>query len=323
MAEIKSFPNNRDEYIGAEPAMKWLHGRTSGVFAAQGCCTVAPALDTMSVTVSDGTGWLSNAEGDGIAWWISSEKDTGAKLKLRLDMADSIFPRIDRVIVSWPTTNYVALPEVKILKGAPGSNPAAPALTNSNIVRQISLASIRIPAGATRITGDMITDERLDKDVCGLVTEGAEIDTAQMQGKFDTWFAGVKNQLDGDVAGNLLNQINALRDSSATKTYADLAGIVQASYYKSGTVHVLTAQTGAKNLKFKASAAFSDGDTIRLNGVTMVARTQDGESLSGGAWAAGAVVMCFVEGSTLFLRVAAAASSRRCRFFTSPATSAG
>lgn len=204
MAKIKSFPNNQDEYIGAEDVMRWLHGRTSGVFGAKGNASVAPVLDSMSVSVSDGSGWLSNDVGDGIAWWVDNEKNTGEKLVLPINIAPGILNRIDRVVVSWETTNYVAPPEVMILEGTPSSNPTPPPLTNSNIVRQISLARIAVPAGATAITSDMITDERLDTSVCGVVTEHVEVDTSVMQSalddylayqkaKWETFFAGVEN----------------------------------------------------------------------------------------------------------------------------------
>ena len=53
MAEIKNFPNNVDEYIGAQNVMKWLHGRTSGVFGADGNLSVT-ANGNMTVRVSDG-----------------------------------------------------------------------------------------------------------------------------------------------------------------------------------------------------------------------------------------------------------------------------
>ena len=56
MAEIKNFPNNVDEYIGAENVMKWLHGRSSGVFGADGNLSVTANGD-MTVSVSDGVGW--------------------------------------------------------------------------------------------------------------------------------------------------------------------------------------------------------------------------------------------------------------------------
>lgn len=189
MANIRSFPNNQDEYIGAEDVMRWLHGRSSGVFGASGNAAVAPVLDTMSVTVSDGVGWISNNNSDGVVWWINNEAANGSKLKLSVDMADGVLTRIDRVVVSWQTTNYVALPEVIILKGTPASKPVAPALTNDNVLRQISLASIRIPAGTTKITASMITDERLDSSVCGLVTSGISVDTSVMQAQWKASYA--------------------------------------------------------------------------------------------------------------------------------------
>lgn len=184
MSSIKSFPNNQDEYIGAEDVMRWLHGRSSGVFGADGNASVSPVQDSMAVTVSDGSGWMSNDNADGIVWWINNESANGSKLQLSVDMADAVLPRIDRVVVSWQTTNYVALPEVTILKGKAASTPIAPALTNNNILRQISLAAIRIPAGATAITSAMITDERMDNSVCGLVTCGIGIDTTVIHAQF-------------------------------------------------------------------------------------------------------------------------------------------
>ena len=201
MANIKSFPNNQNEYVGAEYVMRWLHGRASGVFGADSNAAVAPVLDAMAVTVSDGNGWISNNNADGVVWWIDNETANGSKLRLSVDMADAVLPRIDRVVVSWQTTDYVAVPEVKILKGIPASNPFAPALTNNNILRQISLASIRIPAGATTITSAMITDERLDNSVCGLVTCGIGVDTSVMQSQFEAMMAYIKKELADIEAG--------------------------------------------------------------------------------------------------------------------------
>ena len=178
MANIKSFPNNQDEYIGAEYVMRWLHGRTSGVFGAANNAAVAAVQGDMAVTVSDGTGWMSNNNSDGVVWWNDNESVNGSKLQLSVDPADSTLNRIDRVIVEWKTTNYVDYPEIKILKGAKSSNASAPALTNNSTVRQISLARVSVPAGTTALTNSLITDERLDTSVCGLVTELVSVDTS-------------------------------------------------------------------------------------------------------------------------------------------------
>lgn len=177
MAEIKSFPNNQDVYVGAEWVMKWLHGRTSGVFGAKENLATTAVPSSMSIEVSDGVGWLSNASGDGVVFWNDSEQTSGSKLRLTHDVADSALDRIDRVVVSWQTTNYVALPELEILKGTPASKPVAPSLTNNSTLRQISIAAVKIPAGSTNISSAMITDERLNKSVCGIVTETVVVDT--------------------------------------------------------------------------------------------------------------------------------------------------
>lgn len=203
MATIKSFPNNQDTYVGAEDVMKWLHGRTSGVFAAGGNATVSALVSaTMAVTVSDGNGWMSNANADGVVWWNDNEAVNGAKLRLDIDPADGALNRIDRIVVEWKTTNYVDCPEIKVLKGSIASNAVAPALTNNNNVRQISLAQIAVAAGTTAITASMITDERLDASVCGLVTESISIDTVTMQNQFEALLKAIQNELADLEAGS-------------------------------------------------------------------------------------------------------------------------
>lgn len=221
MADIKSFPNNQDTYIGAESVMRWLHGRTSGVFAAAGNAAVAAlATPGMAVTVTDGTGWLSNANTDGIVWWNDTQAQTGALLQLPIDMADATLSRIDRVIVEWRTTNYVALPEIKILKGPLSSIPTAPALTNNRTLRQISLARVSIAAGVTAITASMITDERLDPAVCGLVTDGLSIDTSTINAQFSELLERLRQEIAGIEAGT-----NVLLKSGGTMTgNIDLGG---------------------------------------------------------------------------------------------------
>ena len=195
MANIKSFPNNQDEYIGAEYIMKWLHGRTSGVFSAENNATVAAVQNEMAVTVSDGVGWIANAARDGVVWWNDHEATNGMKLKLAIDAADGTLNRIDRIIVEWKTTNYVDYPEIKVLKGNLSSTAVAPALTNNSTLRQISLAQIHVTAGATAITASMVTDERLDATVCGIVTESVSIDTTTMQNQFEALLKSIQNEL--------------------------------------------------------------------------------------------------------------------------------
>ena len=201
MAEIKSFPNNQDVYIGAEWVMKWLHGRTSGVFGAEGNLSTSVVPNSMSVEVSDGIGWMSNENGDGVVFWNDSEQASGRKLTLTHDVADSALDRIDRVVVTWETTNYVALPTISILKGVASSNPKPPSLTNNNVQRQISLRQQRIPAGAISLSASYGTDERLNPNVCGIVTESIKIDTSTMQSQFDSLLRSIQDELSSLESG--------------------------------------------------------------------------------------------------------------------------
>ena len=255
MANIKSFPNNQDTYIGAEDVMRWHHGRTSGVFAAGSNASVQ-ALSTpgMAVEVSDGTGWMANSGRNGIVWWIDNESVDGAKLQLVIDAADGVLNRIDRVIVEWKTTNYVDYPEVKILKGAKSGRAAAPVLTNNSTIRQISLARISIAAGTTAITASMITDERLDASVCGLVTEKVGIDTSTMQSQFSTLLQETQAQ-----ATSVLDSINReLADLEAgtavelkkllfTDTSVPVSAFVADSTYQDYPFRAAIALTGVLN----------------------------------------------------------------------------
>ena len=227
MASIKSFPNNADEYIGAEEVMRWLHGRTSGVFAAQNNAAVTAVQNSMAVTVSDGTGWIRNADGDGVVWWNDTEKVSGLKLQLAIAAADSVLNRIDRIIVEWKTTNYVDKPEIKVLKGTAASSPAAPALTNNSTVRQLSLAQVKIAAGTIAITPATITDERLDETVCGLVTESLTVDTTTMQAQFTALLTAIQNELAQLEEGTAVE----LKKLQFTNTVVSVAAFVDDSTY--------------------------------------------------------------------------------------------
>lgn len=227
---IKSFPNNRDEYIGAEEIMRWLHGRTSGVFAAAQNAAVA-AMDTpgMGITVSDGTGWMTDAGGNGVVWWNDTEKTSGQKLQLEIDTADGVLNRIDRIIVEWKTINYADLPEIKVLKGTASSTAEAPALTNNSTVRQISLARVSVAAGITAITASMITDERLDPAACGLVTDGLSIDTTTINAQYTALLDSLAQELAALEAGTAVelkklafaNTVVAVSAWAEDSTYED------------------------------------------------------------------------------------------------------
>lgn len=281
MAEIKNFPNNVDEYIGAENVMKWLHGRSSGVFGADGNLSVTANGD-MTVSVSDGVGWLANDKADGTVFWNDTKEQTGSELQLTIPLADPVLPRIDRIVVSWDTVDYASKPRIKVLKGTPNNAPTAPELTNNTLKRQISLARIGVAAAVSSISADNITDERLDPDVCGLVTDWVSVDTTTMQAQFSSLLEKVKTELAQLHGGTAM----------MTKAQYDPAGdglnicVQEYECSKSGGVYALTGE-GAVG-RFKVPAAWSAGDTWTVNGVAVPAYcgadAADGDCVVTGRW---------------------------------------
>lgn len=281
MAEIKNFPNNVDEYIGAENVMKWLHGRSSGVFGADGNLSVTANGD-MTVSVSDGVGWLANDKADGTVFWNDTKEQTGSELQLTIPLADPVLPRIDRIVVSWDTVDYASKPRIEVLKGTPNNAPTAPELTNNTLKRQISLARIDVAAAVSSISVDSITDERLDPDVCGLVTDWVSVDTTTMQAQFSSLLEKVKTELAQLHGGTAM----------MTKAQYDPAGdgvnicVQEYECSKIGSVYALTGE-GAVG-RFKVPAAWSAGDTWTVNGVAVPAYcgadAADGDCVVAGRW---------------------------------------
>ena len=73
--------------------------------------------------------------------------------------------RIDRVVVQLNLTT----PICKLVKkaGVAAAEPEPPALIRTSDLYEISLAQVRVRAGATELLGADVTDERADEDVCG------------------------------------------------------------------------------------------------------------------------------------------------------------
>ena len=273
MATIKNFPNNVDEYIGAENVMKWLHGRTSGVFGADGNLSVT-SNGNMTVNVADGVGWLANADADGTVFWNDTKEQTGSELKLTVPLANAVYPRIDRVVVTWATVDYSVKPSIEILSGTAASNPTAPALTNNTLKRQISLAQIYVGAAVSKITAANITDERLDSTVCGLVTDWVSVDTTTMQKQFKEFLQQVKEELNDINAGTAVMLRSTYDPQNRRKDIFKTIEGTSAIYTAKLTLNGWTACTGtdlANGYAYKQTATLaksnSNAPTVTANSV--------------------------------------------------------
>ena len=208
MAQIYGFFNsvNKDRVYDAADVARFLKKFfTNGIFNNT---LQVSSNDNMTISVAAGQ---ANIEG-------YSYENTES-LVLNIDDSDGTLSRIDSVIVRLDLSNRQIT--TQILQGSSATEPSQPSIIRSGNIYDLRLANISVPAGATRITSDMITDTRFTSD-CGNVTQAVlSLDTsdifAQYQTAWDTWFSNIQTQLDGDVAGNLQNQINTKQDKVAGK----------------------------------------------------------------------------------------------------------
>lgn len=229
---MMAWPLNLVEYgYNAEDVMRWMTGKTSGVYGQEGNYQVV-WKSGMTVTVkAEGMlgGWLSNMERYGIAFWNATDID------LEVPIGDGVNPRIDRVVVTWHIPNQSELPQVVIRQGTPAADPQPPALVNDGEYAEICLAEIAVAAGAITLAAENITDTRLDGDVCGLVSMGIEkIPTDGLYQQWIDWFEELQTTLDDDVAANLY----ALIQQKVAKAGDTMTGPLIAANQNNATAQV-------------------------------------------------------------------------------------
>ena len=284
MAEISSFPNNSDVYQGAEEVMRWLHGRTKGVYAGANNAAVSAGAGSMQVTVAPGIGWMTDDDDNGICWWF----DSAITLDIELAEATGTLNRLDRIVIQWETTDYASLPEVIVLTGTSASTATPPALTNTSTIRQISLAQISIPAGTTELTALNVIDERMDETVCGIVTESVQADTSMIAAQYEEALSELLDAIaqawEGEISDGSITKAKlapALQEELGGALYfqniavsATTGDIVTLSNAKITADHVVTAITWANPSAVTTDVTWSTtAGSLVLNGTCSSATT--------------------------------------------------
>lgn len=267
--------------------------------------------NNMTITVRKGKGWINGAI------YINTDD-----LVINIDPADGILNRIDRIVLRFDTLNRNIKLAVK--KSTFNSSPVALDLQRDADAYELGLADVFIKAGAISITQSSITDLRLNKTLCGIVKGTVEeIDTttllAQLNAwkdeeisnfntwrenqknkqdewynttttnfvsEFNVWFESIKDILDGDAAGNLLNEINKVKEDLASieitaqrATVEDKENLFEADAQGNKNVEIalnqlakhynsLAEQQG--NLEIEVNGQRSKGITIVNNLIDMI-----------------------------------------------------
>ena len=179
----------------------------NGVFNGGGNLRVSTDSADMSINIKEGYAWL-----EGYLYKIDTEP-----LSLTFDVADPVLNRIDRVVIRLDKTLNNRYVKAFILKGTPAENPIAPILTRNENIYEISLGKVEILAGKSFIENYQITDERLNNEVCGLVTHlFDQVDTSQIFNEWENYLIYKKNQSNlsyEDFTNELQLKLNLFQES--------------------------------------------------------------------------------------------------------------
>ncbi len=111
---------------------------------------------------------------------------------------------------------------LEVVQGEPSAEAEVPAIRRDADYYDLKLCEIDVPAGTTKITQALITDTRLDSNVCGFVfCLIDQIDTTelylQFNAQFNAWFEALQEEFEGDVPAILFRKVNSLFEIISSK----------------------------------------------------------------------------------------------------------
>ena len=156
-----TYPLNNIEYT-AEDAELFHVTRTSGVYAKNSFDYSVNGSDN-NIIIGTGIGWIKNSEFSGK---VVAQKEF---VSLDVGLPDSIYPRIDAIIIQFNANKNAT--EILVKKGIASSYPVAPEVVRTESIYELHLYHIKRDAGELSISASNITDLRSNDAYCGLMSD--------------------------------------------------------------------------------------------------------------------------------------------------------
>lgn len=230
---------NGDRKYDSEDLSRMFDGIIyDGVIGAVGDTFAVKAGTGNTVNVSSGRAWFNHT-------WTYND----APMPISCGSAAVLLDRYDAIVLEVNAASDVRKNSIKVVTGTEASNPAKPAMENTEFVHQYPLAYILRKAGSSSILQSQI-ENAVGTEACPICTGvlkslNVEQMMAQWEAQFDEWFQSAKDTLSGDVAGNLLNKIEKAEDKIPYMYTATLSvnNWIRSSgtYYSNGYIYKQTA----------------------------------------------------------------------------------
>lgn len=234
-------------------------------------------------TVTPGGGMSVNV-GTGKARFHQIFVENDANLVLQISQSDVLLNRIDIVAIRVDKTVNGRLGNIVIVKGSPSQNPVAPVLSSDNQIWEMPIAYINIKANADVINSSDI-QYLVGRNSTPLITApmqtiNLESYVSYLENQFIEWFSIIKGKLSTDAAGNLQNQINALKpkvdavnnaltfngQNTTTRGQLDVAGKLNAKNGLAigGNDTFIVKRFGGSGSRSTFNAAVNDREDVRI-----------------------------------------------------------
>lgn len=140
------------------------------------------ANDNMTVTIAPGYAWVPISGST-----VKRLRHFTEPITIDIETASGTLDRIDTIVIRRDDTERDVI--AAYTKGSLSSEPVPTAPTRSGATYELVIAQISVPAGTVRIDQSMITDTRMDPDLCGYVCATVEeIDFTQITAQFEQFF---------------------------------------------------------------------------------------------------------------------------------------
>lgn len=225
---------------------------SNGVYESVGNAFKVNASSGLNISVGSGRAIV------GDKWVENDNAET-----LTLSTAHATLPRIDAIVLRRSTTSRDV--SLIVVDGTPASSPNAPVPVINATTYDITLAQIRVPAGATEITQANIYDLR-GSSMCPWVTGIVEqVNTSDL---FDQYTAAYSEML-STMQNWFINQQAAFDNWFSTLTSDLVVGMYIDEYKKTAVLTGTGEQTIALDM---TNYTYEDGDIVHvyINGLSAI-----------------------------------------------------